>query len=81
MSFILASPLNTAAYFLFERWANTLRPFETQKRHPDDQPIDPGDAEIAVLGTYNFYAEAGYGFAEHVRNTLGDQGKLCLKGA
>jgi predicted Kef-type K+ transport protein len=50
MSFILASPLNSAANPLFERWANKLRPFETKKRHPDDQPLDPGDAEIIVFG-------------------------------
>jgi predicted Kef-type K+ transport protein len=50
MSFILASPLNTAAHSLFERWANKLRPFETKRRHPDDQPIDPGEAQIAVFG-------------------------------
>jgi hypothetical protein len=50
MSFILASPLNSAAHSLFERWSNKLRPFETKKRHPDDQPLDPDDAEIAVFG-------------------------------
>ena len=50
MSFILASPLNTAAHTLFERMANKLRPFEIKRRHPDDQPIDPGEAQIAVFG-------------------------------
>ncbi len=50
MSFILASPLNSAAHSLFERWASKLRPFETKRRHPDDQPLDPGDGQIAVFG-------------------------------
>ncbi len=50
VSFILASPLNTAAHRLYERWANRLRPFETATRHPDDQPLDTGEAEIAVFG-------------------------------
>jgi predicted Kef-type K+ transport protein len=50
LSFILASPLNSAAHHLFERWAHALRYFQTKKRHPDDEPLDPGQAEIAVFG-------------------------------
>ena len=50
ITFILASPLNTFAHTLFDRWAGRLRSFETKARHPDDQPLDPGDAQIAVFG-------------------------------
>jgi len=50
ISFIAASPLNTAAHRLYERWSKRLTPFETKTRHPDDQPLDPGEAEIAVFG-------------------------------
>ena len=50
ISFIAASPLNTAAHSLYERWSKRLKPFETKSRHPDDQPLDTGDAEIAVFG-------------------------------
>jgi predicted Kef-type K+ transport protein len=50
ISYIVASPLNSAAHRLYERWSQHLRPFETKTRHPDDQPLDPGDAEIAVFG-------------------------------
>jgi predicted Kef-type K+ transport protein len=50
ISFIAASPLNTAAHRIYERWSGRLKPFETKTRHPDDQPLDPGDAEIAVFG-------------------------------
>ena len=49
-SFILASPLNTAAHSIFDRFSDRLRFFQGQIPHPDDQPIDPGDAEIAVFG-------------------------------
>ena len=49
-TFILASPLNSAAHSIFDRWAEKLRRWQTQKRHPEDQPIDPGDAEIVVFG-------------------------------
>jgi predicted Kef-type K+ transport protein len=50
ISFILASPLNTAAHSIFDRWAERLRAFQSKTRHPDDQPLDPGDAQIAVFG-------------------------------
>ena len=50
ISFIVASPLNTAAHRIYERWSKRLQPFESKTRHPKDQPLDPGDAEIAVFG-------------------------------
>jgi predicted Kef-type K+ transport protein len=50
ISFILASPLNTAAHSVIDRWADRLRAFQSKTRHADDQPIDPGDAQIAVFG-------------------------------
>jgi len=50
MTFVLAAPLNTSAHALYDRWADRLKPIETLKRHPDDQPIDSGDAVIAVFG-------------------------------
>jgi len=50
ISFIVASPLNTAAHRIYERWSKRLKPFEAGTRHPDDQPLDTGYAEIAVFG-------------------------------
>jgi predicted Kef-type K+ transport protein len=50
ITFVLASPLNAAAHGIYNRLADRLRPYETKTRHPDDQPIDPGDAEIAIFG-------------------------------
>ncbi len=50
LSFILASPMNTAAHSIFERWAGRLRRFQSKTRHPDDQPLDAGDAQIAIFG-------------------------------
>ncbi|MGD9078358.1 MAG: cation:proton antiporter [Desulfobacterales bacterium] len=50
ITFVLASPLNAAAHSIYNRLADRLRPYETKSRHPDDQPIDPGDAEIAIFG-------------------------------
>ncbi|UCD78447.1 MAG: cation:proton antiporter [Desulfobacterales bacterium] len=50
ISFILASPLNAAANAVFERWAVRLQSFQAKSRLPDDQPLDLGDARIAVFG-------------------------------
>ena len=50
ISFILASPLNTAAHSIFDRWAERLRALQSKTRHADDQPLDPGNAQIAVFG-------------------------------
>ncbi len=49
-TFILASPLNSASHSIFDRRAEKLRRWQTEKRHSEDQPIDPGDARIAVFG-------------------------------
>jgi hypothetical protein len=49
-SSILASPLNIAAHSIFDRWSDRLRVFQNKTPHADDQPIDPGHAEIAVFG-------------------------------
>jgi hypothetical protein len=49
-TFIIASPLNTAADALYVRYREKLCRFETDTRHPDDQPIDPSGATIGVFG-------------------------------
>jgi hypothetical protein len=49
-TFIIASPLNTAADALYVRYREKLCRLETDTRHPDDQPIDPSGATIGVLG-------------------------------
>lgn len=63
-TFVLASPLNKAAHGIYARMADRLKPFETKGWHPDDQPIDPGNAEIAIYGmgrigtgAYDFLSE------------------------
>ena len=68
ISFILASPLNTSAHSIFDRWAERLRPFQSKTRHPDDQPLDPGDAQIAVFGM----GRVGVAAYEDMRHRQGD---------
>jgi len=50
MSFIIASPLNSSAHLIYDRFATRLRRFEPEKLLPEDQPLDPGNAEIVVFG-------------------------------
>jgi predicted Kef-type K+ transport protein len=50
LTFILAAPLNTHAQAIYNRNAARLKSFETRERHPEDTPIDPGDAAIVVFG-------------------------------
>ena len=58
MTFILASPLNAAAHSLYKALDHRLRVFETKSRHPDDEPIDPGDASILIFGMGRVGTEA-----------------------
>ncbi len=63
-TFVIGSPLNTAADTLYVRYREKLCRFETDTRHPDDQPIDPSGATIGVFGmgrigtmAYDFLSE------------------------
>jgi len=50
LTFIMAAPLNAASHSIYARVSDRLKYFETSTRLPEDEPIDPGNAEIAVLG-------------------------------
>jgi glutathione-regulated potassium-efflux system ancillary protein KefC len=61
LTFVLAAPLNAAGNRLYLRFHDALGRFETASRHPDDQPVDPGEATAAIFGmgrigtgAYNF---------------------------
>jgi predicted Kef-type K+ transport protein len=68
-TFVIGSPLNTAADALYVRYKARLSRFETNTRHPDDQPIDPGEATIGVFGMGRIGTMA-YDF---MREKYGDQ--------
>jgi len=63
-TFALGSPLNTAADGLYARYREKLCRFETDTRHPDDQPIDPSGAIIGVFGMGRIGTRA-YDFLRH----------------
>lgn len=50
LSFVVAAPLNTFAHEIFSRLSPWLERLERDKRHPDDEPISLGRAEILIVG-------------------------------
>jgi predicted Kef-type K+ transport protein len=50
LSFVVAAPLNAFAHDLFRVLGPWLERLERDKRHPDDEPISLGRAEILVVG-------------------------------
>lgn len=50
LSFVVSAPLNRLAHPLYERLARRLIPFERNIRHPDEQPVSLGDAEVLIMG-------------------------------
>lgn len=50
VSFVISAPLNRIAHPLYERYARRLMPLERDTRHPDEQPVSLGDAEILIMG-------------------------------
>jgi hypothetical protein len=50
LTFILAAPLNIAASSLYGRFDDFLVRWQRPERLPQDQPIEPGGARIAVFG-------------------------------
>jgi len=50
LSFIVSSPFNHFAHRLFDRYKNILMKLNTSRIHPDDEPIDLGNAEVLLCG-------------------------------
>jgi predicted Kef-type K+ transport protein len=50
LSFAVAAPLNAFAHPLYRSLSPWLEKLERDKRHPDDEPISLGSAEILIVG-------------------------------
>lgn len=50
LSFVVSSPLNKYAHNLYEKLELLLERFQTKKMHPDEKPLELGNAEVLVLG-------------------------------
>ncbi|MGQ0657069.1 MAG: cation:proton antiporter domain-containing protein [Chromatiales bacterium] len=79
ISFAIAAPLNRQAHLLFERLEQHLKPLETSRPHPDDEPISLGQAHILIMGmgrvgtgAYDFLSER----QERVVGLDSDPGKV-----
>lgn len=68
LSFVVAAPLNVAAHGLYSKFATVLQRLETDQRHPEDTPLDIGNAQIAVFGM----GRIGTGAYEHFKSEYGD---------
>ena len=66
-SFIISAQFNRVSAALYDRLANRLIPLERNIRHPDEQPVSLGDAQVLVMGmgrsgraAYDYLHEKGY---------------------
>ena len=50
VSFVISAPLNRFAHPLYERLGPHLTRVERATRHPDEQPISLGDAQVLIMG-------------------------------
>lgn len=68
ISFMIAAPFNTRSDSLYIRFRSFLIRFETKRRHPDDQPIDPQGASIGIFGM----GRIGTAAYDALQDTYGD---------
>lgn len=68
ISFVLASPLNSAARTLYAGLRERLKRLESDIRLPEEQPFDPGTATIGVFGM----GRVGTGAYDLMRERFGD---------
>ena len=50
LSFVVSAPVNRLSHTVYERFSARLAPFESQRRHPDEQPISLGNTRLLVMG-------------------------------
>ncbi|MEQ1800748.1 MAG: cation:proton antiporter family protein [Gammaproteobacteria bacterium] len=63
VSFAIAAPLSRYSHDIFTVFERFLRAFERDRRHPDDEPISLGRAEVVVAGM----GRVGTGAYNHAR--------------
>ena len=68
ITIVVAAPFNTIANRLYDRLRTTASRFETKSLLPGDEPVDLGDAKIAVIGM----GRLGTGVYKHLAPDYGD---------
>ena len=79
LSFVLAAPLNAFGQRIYAALGGWLERVERNKRHPDDEPISLGSAEILVVGMGRVGSGAYDYLREQDENIVGvdsDPGKI-----
>jgi glutathione-regulated potassium-efflux system ancillary protein KefC len=66
LSFVIASPLNARSHVIYELFSNRLRRQERRRRIAAELEIDPGDADVMVVGMGRIGGGA-YDFMRHDR--------------
>lgn len=67
LSFLISSAFNHRAHKLFDRFKNSLMKLNTSQIHPDDEPVNLGDAEVLICGM----GRVGIAVYEYLQNQLG----------
>jgi predicted Kef-type K+ transport protein len=49
-SFLFAAPLNTYSHRLFDKYRHILIKLNTKRNHPDDEPVNLGNARAVICG-------------------------------
>ena len=79
ISFAIAAPLNRYAHALYMRLEKRLQPYETEQRHPDDEPLHLGNSHLLILGMGRVGTGA-YDFLSHRKQRVigldSDTGKV-----
>lgn len=50
LSFVISAPLNRYSHSLYEHLGSSLERFESDTRHPDEQPVSIGSTRVMVMG-------------------------------
>tara|TARA_R100001369_G_scaffold70361_1_gene98114 strand:- start:241 stop:1104 length:864 start_codon:yes stop_codon:yes gene_type:complete len=64
LSFVVSAQLNRISHPLYDRFARRLIPLERNTRHPDEQPVSLGDAQILIMGM----GRTGRAAYDHLQN-------------
>ncbi len=67
ISFLLSAPTNTVPHKIYARTHNILQKFERAEHHPQDRPLELGNATIAVFGM----GRVGTGAYDYLREHYG----------
>ena len=79
LSFVIAAPLNRHAHTLYAHAEKWLRRFESEQRHPDDEPINLGHSHIVIMGMGRVGTGAYDQLVQHHHRVIGldsDPGKV-----